>query len=153
MKELKYKCKMCYREGIAEYDDECPAWNLGIWSRQLICNPCGQHRDQVMNKAGTIKWIAQKLIYLSALREDKATKAIDTIRDALVVKTRELASFVCRRHRKSYVWDMEFVNNIMRRPEKAVEYCWMFDRMVFNNNQLPVESFDTEPIKTPHIQS
>jgi hypothetical protein len=153
MKQLPYKCKMCFRHGVANYSPDCDSLTLDIWKRCLVCDGCADHRERVMKKARHIDWIAKKLICLSAMDEDKVRGATQEIREALTRKTRELAEFVCRRHRKAYVWDAGFVDNIMRRPEKTIDYCWMFDRMVFNNNQLPVESFDAEPIKTPHIQS
>jgi hypothetical protein len=140
MNELPYKCKMCYRHGIAHYDPECPALTLGIWSKNLICDPCGVHREQVMKRARGIAWVASKLIYLSAMEGDKVDKAIEQVRSVLVQRTRELAEFVCRRHRKEFTWEMAFVDNIMRSPGKAEQYVWLYDRMIANNRALPLSS-------------
>lgn len=147
MKLLNYTCKLCRRPGVAKYDPSCEGFQIGLWASMLTCNACSDHRVRVMKRADQIRWIAGKLPLLYSMKngadefdERKARQigsAVDKIRGELVTATRQLAEFSCRHHRKAFNWDVDFVNQIMERPEKAVNCCWLYDRMTFNDNLVP----------------
>ncbi len=119
---IDYTCKFCRRTGIAQLADDLPAdWiQLDKWKAMLCCNRCADY----MEAKRKCLWAIRKAAILLAQMRVTATgqellKIEAAVRERLVGLTKRFAAVVCDYLLVETVWEEEFVNMLMDKPDRC----------------------------------
>jgi hypothetical protein len=116
---LEYLCKFCQKPGQAHYEP-LEAMELAKWAPLLCCNRCHDFEvsrrrlGRAINKQATIL-----LQSAECLNSAKVAGVQDSVRKVLEILTKKLCTKTCDHYRKPNIWDIEFVNLLMDRPDMA----------------------------------
>lgn len=122
---IAYECKFCNRPGIVIME-ESPGIQFQIekWKPILCCNRCG---DFMVAKRKITDLIQRNAACLNVcritLQGEKLLKAESMCREAFTKLTKQFATVVCDYFRKTNVWDQEFVNMLMDKPDRFWHLC------------------------------
>lgn len=111
MTRMAYNCKECGRPGVVDYEPEFIG-EAEVWKARLVCNRCGDFLmllSKLRERAGKISRFANRLN--SSEAEKCRLKMVDC--------TKEIARAVCAHWRVQTVWEPDFVDQLMERPEKT----------------------------------
>lgn len=117
-----YKCHHCGREGIAKAsDDGDREWNATL-AKLLVCDWCA---DYLHGKRGYGCAIAN---VCAQVRGRQLTKPDQEVEEEARIKLRKLtweyAQIICRYRRVENVWEQDFVEQLVERPDM----CWVILR-------------------------
>lgn len=123
MKNISYNCKRCHRPGTAQYD---PEWvsEVSKWAPMLTCNPCADYLERLRR----LKDVVYKLSIDANRSSDQ--KGISRVRDGLTLVTKKIAFVVSREYRVMNEWSIEFVDQIMERPDKSLLIVDTYEKMI-----------------------
>lgn len=130
-------CKFCGRECEVEQDQDCP----DEWAAKLLpmvcCNPCADFRSALTATGAEIHRTC--LGYIQMKNSNKATPEKEgQFRRVLEVSTRRIADTVCRFYRlQPVVWDIDFVQQILEKPDKSWAIISTYIRMVAAESRKP----------------
>jgi len=113
---INYTCKFCGVPGTATADDDCPIQNIEAWRSWLCCNRCGAFQEWYRRMTAKIRHLC---IQWATKRPEARQEARDEYSKALTSLTQTTALQVCRYYRVDYVWDYDFVAQLIERPDKA----------------------------------
>lgn len=117
IRQLPYSCRICATKRVAEYDDDCPIGNLDAWRKLLVCDRC---HDYCIARIRIERSIAAACFMLVRAKiNDKAEKMAVDIKPLVERLTKKLATVCCDYYRLTNVWDPEFVDQLIARPEKV----------------------------------
>jgi len=114
---VTYKCKFCQKTGAIEVDDH-PGIRFQVekWQPALCCNRCGYYREARNGIRDRVQGVVEHLIQMKSLKA--LTQELETgIRAKLTDHTKNYARLINEHYRKVNVWDREFINILMDRPE------------------------------------
>jgi hypothetical protein len=118
---IEYQCKLCGRKGAVEVDDGVELFTIAEWKPILCCNRCADFLESKRNLEDKIKKVA---IVLNLVRRGFGGKYSESaIREKFDFHARKFAALVCHHFHKSMVWDDEFVNLLMDKPENSHRIC------------------------------
>ncbi len=119
---IAYECKFCQKPGVVTIDDPEAMFQVPKWKHLLSCNRCADYMER---KRGFFERIRAATATLQQFRltmtSEKLMPAEAKIREKLTAITKGLASLVCDYYRKTNVWEAEFVNLLMDKPERVIE--------------------------------
>lgn len=109
-------CKFCKVPIVAEAHPDCPELNLKAWLPLLCCNRCGEFQQWLRKMIG---WTRKTCVAWST-RPHKAREASrGETHEELQRITRRIAEVVCKFHWIETVWELDFVEQLMERPDRA----------------------------------
>ena len=114
---VTYNCKFCRRPGAIEMEDE-PNIQIQIakWQPILCCNRCAGYREVRYGIRDRIQGVVEYMIQMKSLRA--LTQELETgIRSKLASHTKGYATVVNQHYRKVNVWEKDFVDILMERPD------------------------------------
>lgn len=129
---VAYKCKFCGREGIAQYDADCPPIRLERWQPLLACNRCADfHSVRERLKAGLWAICYTLAVVLESGADESVRKeAIRQSRERLNKKTKAFAEHICAFHRKMTIWEPDFTQMLLDAPRKCQQILAHYERGV-----------------------
>ncbi len=113
---INYICKFCGTPGTATGDDECPIRNIEAWQSVLCCDRCGDFQSwyrKMIYKVRAVAW--DWAIKIPRIKEGSRSEC----EAALTTLTQLIARMVCKFYRVGYIWDRDFVAQLMEMPDKA----------------------------------
>lgn len=117
---LNYTCKFCGSPGTAEYADDCPPLKLDIWKSWLCCNRCAdfeEHRRAIGRKITRVCTVAISVRrWMDGL--DLKAKERDLLKH-LTPLTRDYSRLLAEFYRKPELWDDQFPEWLMEKPEQS----------------------------------
>lgn len=136
---IEYVCKFCGRPGVACLPDDIDSsslegesfFSVGFWKRILCCNRCADYMES--KRALTTRIIKVAMLYYANKRNTSTPEKETKVRESLTFLTKQFASLVSKHFDKLNVWDNEFVNMLMDRPEKAASICASYIRHMKNS--------------------
>lgn len=118
IKKIPYTCRFCGANHLAEYDDECPGIQLEKWMAVICCNKCAEFREEkrtVMDGiAASCRAIQVGTFRGGRLKPEEESK----VRAALERLTKRYADMMCDWFGLVRVWDKDFVEQLMEKPDK-----------------------------------
>ena len=119
--KLDYQCKLCGHKSTVEVDDDLELFTIAQWKTILCCNRCA---DFLGEKRAVVEKINRVAGLLELKRKGFAAKVAESaIREKFDFHARKFAALVCHHFHKSMVWDEEFVNLLMEKPENSHRIC------------------------------
>lgn len=126
MEKIAYLCKFCGKQGVAEYDPQCPPLKLEIWKSWLACDRCADFHAARIKLEYRINRACGDLLAMNNARQEamkeeneKEQKARESIRSGLVFLTKRYAVLICAFYRKVLTWEPDFPAMLADRPDKA----------------------------------
>lgn len=122
MTPIDYRCKFCHREGVAYYDEGCPGMNLDVWRGMLACERCArfERRSRDLHQAIAKSGHNLHLLRQAKRNDPEGLRAMDSkSRVKFSILTRSYAEIVCKHLGISFVWNFDFVEQIMEHPDNA----------------------------------
>jgi hypothetical protein len=147
MTPIDYHCKICGKPGVAYYNPECPIKDLNLWRDQICCDRCYTFRDAFSR----CREAAGKLCYLLTVFRAKSNtadgkKALSdvepVIRQKLTPITQKIARICCNYHKVTNVWDVDFVNQLMEKPNAS--------NRTIDAYSSGIRKIATTPARQPH---
>jgi hypothetical protein len=127
---VPYTCKMCGRDGFSAASTACGE----VWFNKLypliVCNPCADWRAGMTRLRDAVKNAVVDLLrarqYAAIAKESEKQKASladmeGVARGRFVTLTKQIAQLHCNYRRIVTVWEPDFAEQLMRRPEKYHE--------------------------------
>lgn len=132
--KVPYKCKVCGHPGLASCDQDALDVDPDIitrWTKLLTCNWCSDFIILRRKLVEGVKKVCESLISIryttkgARLVEDESK-----VREALTTKTQRLAAVLCEHRHKATVWEPEFVNLLMDKPDEVLNIVNQYARML-----------------------
>lgn len=117
---IPYKCKFCAYEGIVTIADDYPKdiINIEAWIPKLCCNRCGQFMEKKRKVLDSIRRACTQLLAVRVTMDEEKARGTETkLRMILEVLTKKFCSLVCDYYHKTNVWDADFANLLMEKPD------------------------------------
>jgi len=128
---IAYECKFCQKPGVVTIDDPEAMFQVPKWKHLISCNRCADYSERkrlFFERIETATAILNQ--FRMTLAPEKINSAESKIREKLTAITKQLSALVCDYYRKTNVWDVEFVNLLMERPEKTWAICNQYVRNI-----------------------
>lgn len=138
------KCKFCGADCEVEQHEDCP----DDWAEKLLamvaCNRCADFRTNLSTHGADVHKACAN--YIQVLNSNKGTTEKEQqMRRTLEILTRRIADTACRFYRlKPVVWDPDFVQQIMERPDKSWAIISTYIRMVAAEARKPKPAVQEE---------
>lgn len=118
MTPLDYHCKICGKPGVAYYDPARPVNNLEAWQSALCCNRCHTFRNHYQKAKNSVEKLCVGLIHSRNISDASLKNEVENrIRQAMMAITRRLAALCSDYYCVVNIWEQEFVNLLMAKPE------------------------------------
>lgn len=130
-------CKFCGSDCEVEQHEDCP----DEWADKLLpmvaCNRCADFRSNLTSHGSDVHKACAS--YIQVLNSNKGTQEKEQqMRRTLEIMTRRIADTTCRFYRlEPAVWDIDFVQQIMEKPEKSWAIISTYIRMVAAESRKP----------------
>lgn len=116
MKKINCRCKFCSKEiemnvDVRGFDN--PLLDLKRWLNHIACNRCASYYEAKNRLTDAIGTACNLLI--NSRRDAKVLTVIET---KLTTITKNLCKLICDFKLIQFVWDAEFVNMLMDKPEQ-----------------------------------
>ena len=140
---IPYTCKFCKHEGIVTIGDDYPVDMIHVekWIPMICCPRCADYMESKRKLSDAIQRIC---FGISAARQtleaEKAFEVEARMRDKLEKITKKFCTLVCGYHRKTSVWDVEFVNMLAERPDKWFNLVGHYIRGIANMPRQVVQA-------------
>ena len=130
---LAYVCKFCRRPGIVEAPKESiPAltmMDMEKWLPILACDRCADYHSARITLRDRITKVAVTLIRARQSREETSELML-FVRKAFGDLTQQFAGLVCRYHKRHEVWEPEFIQLLVEKPDRTHEILRNFERQI-----------------------
>ena len=118
---IEYLCKFCGAKGALEIDTEVEwFFKLEKWLPLAACNRCADFSETLKMLEDAIKGIAHSVASLP--NNDGKKNVPEGLRKSLVTTTRAYAMRVCNFYRRPIMWEPEFVQTIIEKPNMVVRF-------------------------------
>lgn len=130
-------CKFCGSQCEVEQHEDCPDDWADILLPMVACNRCADFRSGITARGADIHRVCQNYIQMKNSNKATPDKEYETSR-ILEAMTRRIADTVCRFYRlQPVVWDIDFVQQIMEKPDKSWAIISTYIRMVSAESRKP----------------
>jgi hypothetical protein len=151
--KIVYECKLCRQTSVAETEDgdNCPPDWIERLKKLLTCNPCSDLRSRFRTAERQIYDACTKLVRMKLMRvseEDRQLirKKVDqALRHCTLRYAQAMAVY---RKLPKYVWDEDFVFQLMEKPDDATGILRRYRAMLKSNFQ-PVQTEYQSPTADP----
>lgn len=130
MSSIAYKCKVCGQPGHASYDDVTPASWVKSLAPLLTCNRCYDFWDKKNRIERIIKAWLMRVNTAKILGHPKLSEITEKARGIVIAQTKAFAQAVCRHYAHPYVWEPDFVDQCMDRPDKIKFILAQYERLI-----------------------
>lgn len=114
-----YKCKICGAEHVAmASDDGDPAWNITL-AKLLVCDRCADYRQGRRKYGEAIATVCAQIRGALLSSKGLSQSVEDEARKQLRNLTQSYARVACRHRGMADVWDEEWVNMLVEKPDKV----------------------------------
>jgi len=119
--KIEYTCKFCRVQRWVELDNDSDIFAIERWKPMLCCDRCADFMQEKRKLTDRINRVADAL---ELIRQGFGKQASESaIRSKFEFYTKKFAALVCDYFRKTTVWDEEFVNMLMEKPEESHKIC------------------------------
>ena len=119
---VDYTCRICKQPRAAQSEDSCPPDWVRKLAVMLTCNPCHDLRAKLRTAERQIYDSCTQLVRLATMRVDASDAASikSRVKIALRASTLRYAQAMADyRHLVEYVWDEDFVTQLIEKPDDA----------------------------------
>ena len=119
MKSFPYKCKFCGADGQAHCAADPAMFDITLWLSKIACNRCADYHDRRITLGERISKLA---VFVLRKRQGGITITPETegkLRERLTNLTKEFARIVCYHYRKPTIWEPDFVQLIIDKPDRT----------------------------------
>lgn len=117
---IETSCKLCKQPISAPCPDETPPEWLNAFTPMLTCNACFDRRQKFKRATDAILnycWTLRRAREFAPERLETLTPLVEkTLRAATLMYAKVMAEY---RNLSVYVWDEDFVRQLMQKPEDA----------------------------------
>ena len=138
MTSIEFICKFCKHHGVAQYDERCPALNLEAWAKSLCCNRCGDYHARRLVLEAAIKKAVERLVVTRQTCSDRKGEIIQAIRQVFTELTKSYARLVCEFSCLQFVWEQEFVDLLMEKPDRWYFIIANYRKQISAIQQMPM---------------
>lgn len=121
---VAYECKFCQKPGVVTLEEPVEFVAIEKWRKILSCNRCA---DYMVARRSAIDRVKRACTLIQQIRMTitgaKAIELESRIRERLDDYTKAIAKIVCNYLNKSLVWDVQFVELLMGKPELYFRIC------------------------------
>jgi len=118
IQKIPYTCRFCGVSHIAEYDDECPGLHVEKWMKIICCNKCADFKTERKELTDGIA-AACRVIQIHNYKGSGLPPNVESeLRLKLEKLTKRYASIMCEHLHLTNVWDADFVQQFMDKPDK-----------------------------------
>ena len=115
--KLDYKCKFCQKPGSVNCgDDPVEHEAAQRWYPMLCCDRCGKFRVSMRKERDAVRHLA---VNLSACPKAKLKEVEADCRPKLELILKRVTTLVGDYYRVQNIWDKDFVEQIIEKPESA----------------------------------
>ena len=115
-KDMPYTCRFCGSARVAQYDDGCPTLNLDKWKQLVACDRCCAYHIERRRLAHRIGLVCSTIEIAKGGRKFNGQLESDT-REKLQWITKDIAKLVCDYHNLQTVWEPDFIQQLVDRPD------------------------------------
>lgn len=132
----KSTCKVCKCPVTLVTDSECPELHIEVWKTMVCCNRCHAYAMRLCRLKRYIVSAAMKVHTVREIFEFKPDSKDEVgvisraAREKLVELTKAVAKAICQRWNQVMVWEPDFVEQIMEKPNQAGLIVNFYEDMV-----------------------
>lgn len=115
-----YVCRFCAKPGSVVYGDtpvELEAANR--WFKFPCCDRCGNFRMAIRELKKKIQHVAIQIINAPRRGSPEHSKLMASAGEYVSQLTKKITTLVCDFYRVQNIWDRDFADQIMEKPDKS----------------------------------
>lgn len=127
---LTYNCKMCGQPGQAKYDSDTPQPWVNKLKALLTCDRCYDYISVRNKLRSDIYKCAMRVKTVRDRRIVDMDEVLKKCRRDLLDLTRSFAKLVCGHYKRPFLWEPEFVDQLMDLPDKAIKILKLYEENI-----------------------
>ena len=123
-------CKFCALPiSLHVHPDSLGMFSMAVWVKLAACNKCADYHTRRNAITHGVQRLANLAFQATASTNvDDKRDAINRCHTKLTELTRKLATNAADHYRNGFIWEPDWVEQILNQPDKATMSCTFFER-------------------------